>query len=160
MKLKNKTRTETTINFPYFKLKYNKTIKHNYNVVLSLRNTRGGTKQFPPFFYHQILLLQYNEISIYHKVKFCFSTKSPSLLTHFFPPLCGTLCADHVKLYAEVPHLNWTASILLCTYDKFYRIKQSLHSTTDSCILQLVTSATCFSLACLAIIRITKISIN
>lgn len=30
-KLKNKT----IINFPYFKLQYNKTIKNNYNVVLS-----------------------------------------------------------------------------------------------------------------------------
>jgi len=43
--------------------------------------------------------------------------------------------------------MNWTASIPLCTYDKFYWIKPSLHNTIDSCILQLVTSATCFSLA-------------
>jgi len=37
--------------------------------------------------------------------------------------------------------------LLLCTYDKFYWIKPSLHNTTDSCILQLVISATCFGLA-------------
>ena len=44
--------------------------------------------------------------------------------------------------------MNWTASIPLCKYDIFfYRIKPSLHNTIDSCILQLVTSATCFGLA-------------
>jgi len=56
---------------------------------------RGGTKQFL-LLYHQKLLLLYYEISIYHKVKFCFSTKSPSLLTHFFH-----LCVGHYVLVMQ-----------------------------------------------------------
>jgi hypothetical protein len=52
MKIKDESRIETIINFPYFKLQYNKTITHNYNVGLSLCNTAQGvdTKQFLLFF--------------------------------------------------------------------------------------------------------------
>jgi len=44
-------------------------------------------------------------------------------------------------------HKRWKFLDQFSSYDKFYWIKPSLHNTIDSCILQLVASATCFGLA-------------
>jgi len=68
----------------------------------------------------------------------------------------NVLSAEKKKLWEEIHTQIWNNVGIskngnrtgeLQSYDKFYCIKLSLHSTNDSCILQLVTPATCFGLA-------------
>ena len=71
--------------------------------------------------------------------------------------VCMALCFIFSRYLISI--LNWTLSIPLCTYDKFYWIKPSLHNTIDSCYSTTGYISNMFRL-CLAIIRLTKVIIS
>ena len=122
-----------------------------------------------------LAFVPHNETCIWHKnfhlrslvysLMLCvWSKNSRTHVRTLEPPLSYILAIklpySLTEMRAKAPHLHMCVENLivyctwigllsapLCIYDKVYWIKPSLHTTNDSCILQLVTSATCFGLA-------------
>ena len=132
--------------------------RKNVRFYLYLPSQPVSSNRYLSFpFFHSIPV----HIPIMHlKVNLIISNRNPFVQLLFVSGLyarCFT--PTHLSVHKSCfIYLNWTVSTPLCTYDKFYLIKPSLHNTIDSYSTARYISN--MFRPSLAIIGLTKFGIN